>query len=164
MEANSQTIEIPLLIVGSGPAALVIAKVVSGRGLPSLVVGHQATDNAEPVVLDSESIEILEPHGVLSVLRPYATAQDPFTITPLAFENALKHHCVADMLVTVYDRMHIDEADMSNGGLQGGLTDGNTTWGIYADAFVDVSEFSVDLNTAVHQAAAFGNELMSNIT
>jgi len=44
------------------------------------------------------------------------------------------------------------------------LTDGNTTWGIYADAFVDVSEFSVDLNTAVHQAAAFGNELMSNIT
>ncbi|MED6303747.1 MAG: FAD-dependent monooxygenase, partial [Actinomycetota bacterium] len=106
MTHNVQTIATPLLIVGRGPAALVIAKVVSGRGLPCLVVGHETLENAESVMLDPESLEILEPHGVLAVLRPYAAAQDPFTITPLAFENGLKHHCVADMLITVYDDMY----------------------------------------------------------
>ncbi|MED5361121.1 MAG: hypothetical protein VX760_01095 [Actinomycetota bacterium] len=164
MGSNLQTIETPLLIVGCGPAALVIAKVVSGRGLPCLIVGHEAQNGAPPVTLDSESLEILEPHGVLSVLRPYAVAQNPFTITPLAFENGLKHHCVADMLITVYDDMRFKEATQSEGGIRGELTDGSSTWEIHADAFADVSDFSVDLNHAVHQAAAFGNQLMANIT
>ena len=164
MTHNVQTIETPLLIVGRGPAALVIAEVVSGRGLPCLVVGHETLENAESVMLDPESLEILEPHGVLAVLRPYAAAQDPFTITPLAFENGLKHHCVADMLITVYDDMYINETTTSDRGFRGGLTDGRNSWEIRADAFVDVSEFSIDLNTAVHQAAAFGNKLVSTIT
>ena len=38
MGNNLQTIETPLLIVGCGPAALEIAKVVSGRVLPCLIV------------------------------------------------------------------------------------------------------------------------------
>ena len=164
MGGNPQTLETPRRIVGPGPAALVIAKVVSGRGLPCLIVGHEAADNTEPVALDPESVAILEPHGVLAVLRPYAVAQNPFTIASLAFENALKHHCVADMLVTVYDDMYVNEASTTAGGLQGELTDGRNTWEIRADAFVDVSEFSIDLNDAVLQAAAFGNELMSTIT
>jgi hypothetical protein len=164
MGTNPQTIETPLLIVGPGPAALVIAKVVSGRGLPCLIVGHEAADNTEPVALDPESVAILEPHGILAVLRPYAAAQNPFTIASLAFENALKHHCVADMLVTVYDDMHVNEASTTAGGLHGELTDGRITWKIQADAFVDVSKFSIELNDAVHQAAAFGNQLMSTIT
>ena len=164
MGGNPQTIETPLLIVGSGPAALVIAKVVSGQGLPCLIVGHEAVDNTEPVALDPESVAILEPHGVLAVLRPYAAAQNPFTITSLAFENALKHHCVADMLVTVYDDMYVNEAGTTTTDFRCELTDGRNTWEIQADAFVDVSEFSIDLNDAIHQAAAFGNELMSTIT
>ena len=57
-----------------------------------------------------------------------------------------------------------NDASTTAGGLQGELTDGRNTWEIRADAFVDVSEFSIDLNDAVHQAAAFGNELMSTIT
>src|SRR5687768_4057420 len=98
-------IHTPLLVVGGGPAALVAAKVASGWGRPCLLVGHHPHDDPGPTVLDPRSESILERHGVLGVLRPHATAQDPFTITGLVFEQALKHHCVADTLITVYDGM-----------------------------------------------------------
>ena len=63
----------------------------------------------------------------------------------------------------LYD-MYVNEAGTTTTGFHCELTDGRNTWEIQADAFVDVSKFSIDLNDAIHQAAAFGNELMSTIT
>ena len=34
-------VDTPLLVVGSGPAALVVAKVAGGRGQPCLLAGYE---------------------------------------------------------------------------------------------------------------------------
>jgi len=158
-------IETPLLIIGNGPAALVAAKVLSGSGLTSLVAGHEPRDDVEPVELDDESLAILEPHGVLGVLRPYASTQEPFTIAPLFFEQGLKHHCIADMLVTVYDDMVFTptstSTDHDRGGRFGRLDGAGSSWEIKAGAFLDVSTYPVDLNQSIHQAAAFSRALLA---
>lgn len=156
-------IDTPLLIVGHGPAALVAAKVASAAGLPCLVAGHEIVKDTEPVVLDQRSIDILEPHGVLGVLRPYATAQDPFTIEPAMFEAGLKHHCVADMLITVFDGMSLVESGPTSDGhgIVGILTDGRGRWELRADAYLDASQLAAELNDAIHDAATFSNKLLS---
>ena len=143
---------------------MVAAKVVSGHGLPCLVAGHKSLEDASPVELDQKSLAILEPHGVLSVLRPYATSQEPFTITSLAFENGLKHHCVADMLVTVFDNMSLEDAVAYGDGVRGKLTDGLKIWDLEADAFLDVNALSSDLNGAIHDGATFGERLVKAIS
>lgn len=172
-------IETPLLIIGHGPAALVAAKVLSGSGLTSLVAGHAPRDDVEPVELDDESLAILEPHGVLGVLRPYASTQEPFTIAPLLFEQGLKHHCVADMLITVYDDMIFTPTSTSNptdhdrggrtgsgsgagsGSVVGRLDGAGSSWETRADAFLDVGSYPADLNQSIHQAAAFSRSLLA---
>lgn len=156
-------IDTPLLIIGRGPAALVAAKVVSGAGMTSLVAGHEPVDDLEPVVLDERSLSILEPNGVLGVLRPYAAAQDPFTIAPTLFEQGLKHHCVADMLITVYDGMSLEEAEANGDGVTGRLTDGRSSWEIEADSLFDVAGLPTELNEAIHAAAAFGHRLLARL-
>ena len=156
-------IDVPLLIVGHGPAALVAAKVLSGSGLTSLIAGHEPLDLLEPVVLDQQSVAVLEPHGVLGVLRPYAASQYPFTIVPNLFEQGLKHHCVVDMLITVYDGMSLIETIPDGVAITGVLTDGRSRWPIRADTFLDVSHMSTNLNAAIHEAAAFATELRARI-
>lgn len=156
------TIDTPLLLVGHGPTALVAAKVLSGAGLPCLIAGHEVVPDSEPVVLDDQSLSILEPHGVLGVLRPYASTQDPFTIAPEMFEAGLKHHCVADMLITVFDGMRLVDHSSAGVGIDGVLTDERSRWNLHADAYLDVADLDVaDLNGAIHQAAAFGGKLLS---
>ena len=153
-------IHTPLLVVGRGPAALVAAKVASGWGLPCLLVSHQPHDDPEPTVLDRRSRSILERHGVLGVLRPHATAQDPFTITGLAFEQVLKHHCVADTLITVYDGMSVGDVRPEGGGVTGVLTDGRRTWDVHVDAYLDVSAFPAELDGAIRCAAEYSDRLV----
>ena len=157
------SIDIPLLIVGHGPGAVVAAKVVSGQGLPCLIAGHESLNDLEPVVLDDESLAILEPNGVLGVLRPYAAAQDPFTIAPHFFEDGLKHHCVADMLITVFDGMSFESGQFEDSAVGGVLTDGRTRWDLHADAFLDVGTLSTELNETIAQAAAFSTELLADL-
>ena len=163
------TIDTPLLIAGQGPASLVVAKLVSGHGLPSLIVDHEPFEAQEPVVLDDDSLAVLEPHGVLGVLRPYATVQDPFTIQPLLFEQGLKHHCVVDMLVTVFDQMTPTGLQPEGTGLLGALSDGDGDgrWEVRADAFFDASEHRGyqpgELNEAIHAGAAFADRLLSTL-
>lgn len=160
-------IETPLLIIGHGPAALVAAKVLSGAGATSLVAGHVPRDDTMPVELDAESLAILEPHGVLGVLRPYASIQDPFTIAPLSFEQGLKHHCVADMLITVYDEMTFTPAPTATGhdrpAGSGRLDGAGSSWEVTAHAVLDVSAYPRDLNRSIHQAAAFGRALLATL-
>lgn len=153
-------IDTPLLIVGRGPGALVTAKVVSGRGLACLVVGHEPLDGEEPAVLDDRSQAILERHGVLGVLRPYAASQAPFAIAPRRFEQALKHHCVADTLVTVYDGMEVRDLAPDGSGVSGVVTDGQRTWRLHADAHLDVDGWPTALNDAIRRAASFGDALL----
>lgn len=74
------TIDTPVLILGHGPAALVLAKTASGRGLPTLVAGHEPIDAGPAVELSRDALDALAPHGVIDVLRPYATIQEPFAI------------------------------------------------------------------------------------
>lgn len=158
------SIDTPLLIEGHGPGALVAAKVASGRGLACLVAGHEPVDDDRPVVLDDESVAVLEPHGVLGVLRPYASAQAPFTITPALFERGLKHHCVADMLVTVYDRLWVEDRRPEADRLAAVLTDGRTRWDLRADAHLDAATMPVELNGAIHGAAQFATAVVDRIS
>lgn len=174
------TIATRLLLLGSGPAPLVAAKTAAGRGLPCVLVGHELVDDVEPVTLDEEALDVLRPNGVLDVLRPYAAAQEPFAIAPLHFEQTLKHHCVADMLVTVYDRMWFeldgdsDEAADADGPIAGSLTDGSSRWPVTTDAVFDPGltvsglgpaagassdSIPVDLNTAILRGARFAEAL-----
>ena len=64
-------IDTPLLVVGRGPAALVVAKVAAGYGLACLLVGHEVTGGDSAVALDAGAVATLERHGVLDILRPY---------------------------------------------------------------------------------------------
>ena len=153
------SIDTPLLIVGHGPAALVTAKVVAGRGRPCLLADHRPIEDTEPVVLDDPSLAALEPNGVLGVLRPYAAAQDPFTIAPLLFEQGLKHHCVADMLVTVFDELAVEDLVTSDSGASATLTDGRSRWAVAADALIDLRGFEGDLNDAIHHGAELADQL-----
>lgn len=155
------TIDTPLLIVGKGPAALMVAKLVSGAGLASLLAGHESLNQQEPVTLDERSLTILEPDGVLGVLRPYATSQKPFAIAPDLFENGLKHHCVADMLITVYDGMSVAEVKKGSLSTTALMSDGRSQWNIRADAFFDAGHVSTNLNSAIHDAAAFASRLLA---
>ncbi len=175
------TIDTPLLIAGRGPAGLVVAKLVSGHGMPSLIVDHEPLDADEPVVLDAVSLAVLEPHGVLGVLRPYASGQDPFTISPALFEQGLKHHCVVDMLVTVYDGMVPAELVRRDGtgvgdgvgvspgdrAVTGVLSDGKSRWEVKADAYFDASEHDGGqpgaLNAAIHAASRFAEQLLAQL-
>jgi hypothetical protein len=157
-------IDTPLLIVGSGPGALVVAKVASGWGLSSLVAGHEPLGGEDPVALDADTIEVLSPHGVLDVLRPYLSAAEPPAITPAAFEEVLKHHCVVDMNITVYDGMTLVDDERRDAGVSGVLTDGRSRWDVVADAFVDASTLPTELNAAIAAGARLAREVLASRT
>jgi len=149
-------IDIPLLVVGRGPGALVVAKVAAGYGLACLLVGHDVGDDDRPVPLDADAAAALERHGLLGILQPYLDAVAPPTITPRAFEEVIKHHCVADLNVTVYDQMAVVERTPVGPGLRGVLTDGTSRWDVSADLFVDATLLPADLSAAITAGAAAG--------
>jgi hypothetical protein len=157
-------IDTPLLIVGPGPAPLVVAKVASGWGLQSLVAGHEPLGDEDPVELDTEAIAVLSPHGVLDVLRPYLAAAEPPAIAPAVFEEVLKHHCVVDMNITVYDGMTLVDAEQRGKGVGGVLTDGRSRWDIVADAFVDGTTLPTELNAAIAAGARLAREVLGRRT
>jgi hypothetical protein len=177
-------IDTPLLVVGRGPAALVVAKVAAGYGLACVLVG-QETAGAEiagddgsaaeitgaeitgaeitddqiagadnPVALDAVAMAELERHGLVDVLRPYFASMNPPAIAPRAFEEVIKHHCVADLNVTVYDQMAVVDRHPVGRGVTGVLTDGTSRWDVRADAFVDADELSTELSAAVTAGVA----------
>ena len=155
-------IDTPLLIVGPGPATLVVAKVASGWGLQSLVAGHQPLDGDEPVTLDPEAVAVLAPHGVFDVLRPYLASVEPPSIGPRTFEEALKHHCVADMNVTVYDGIElVERTPRGPHGVAGVLSDGRARWEVLADAYVDAADLPTTLPDAITFAARRAAEVMA---
>lgn len=153
-------IETPLLIVGRGAAALVVAKLAGGHGLPCMLAGHEVVGDDVPVALDADDVAVLTRHGLVAVLRPYFATLDPVTIAPRAFEEVVKHHCVADPNVTVYDDVEVIERVASGSGLRGVLTDGTSRWELTADCFVDADLLPSSLPAAVTAGAAALHELL----
>lgn len=147
-------IDTPLLITGGGPAALVVARIASAHSISSIVAGHAPADGSEPVALDAASVEALG--DSLGILRPYLAVADPPTIDPAVFEHVLKHHCVADMNVTVYDGMELVDGD----GTDGVLADNRSRFDVTADAHVDAAALPVELNAAIAAAARAVDQLL----
>ena len=147
-------IDTPLLVVGQGPGPLVVAKVAAGLGLACLLAGHEPTGDERAVALTAEAAAVLERHGLLDVLRPYLEGADPVTLSPRAFEEVIKHHCVADLNVMVYDGMTLVEPVADGDGLRGVLTDGSGHWDVHADHFVDGASMPRDLSAAIVEGAA----------
>lgn len=154
-------IDTALLVVGHGPGALLVGKLASGRGLGSVIAGHVITGGDEPEPLDDVAVAVLTPHGVFDVLRPYLASHHPVSISPAAFEEVLKHHCVADMNTTVYDGLELVEAQPTpEGGVTGVLTDGRSRWPVRADAYVDASSLPRELSAAVAAASELANAIV----
>jgi hypothetical protein len=147
-------IDTPLLVVGRGPAALVVAKLAAGRGIPCLLAGHEVLGDDAPTELDDAAVEVLARHGVLDVLRPHLTALAPVTITTRDFEEVVKHHCVADLNVTVYDEVDVVDRQLGDDGGEAVLTDGTSRWELHADRFVDAGRLPSALAAAIVAGAA----------
>ncbi len=157
-------IDTALLVVGTGPGALLVGKLASGRGLGSVIAGHEIMGDDDPAPLSDEAVAILTPHGVFDVLRPYLASHHPVAIEPAAFEEVLKHHCVADMNTTVYDGLQLVEAEPTEGGgVRGVLTDGRSRWPVTADAFVDAASLPTELSAAVTAAAEVANAIVDQV-
>jgi hypothetical protein len=154
-------IETPLLVVGHGPAAVVVAKVAAGWGLPCMLVGHEVVGDDTPVPLDAGAVAELTACAVLDILRPYFYSVDPPTITPRAFEDVLKHHCVADFNVTVYDRMTVIERVVAGRGLRAVMTDGRARWDLTADMFIDAALLPRALPAAITAGAATARDVLA---
>jgi hypothetical protein len=154
-------IDTPLLVVGKGPGALVVAKIAAGWGLPCTLVGHEVVGDDTPVVLGADAVAELTPHGVLDILRPYLDAVDRPAIRPRAFEEVLKHHCVADFNVTVYDRMNVVDRVVDGRGIRAVMTDGKARWDITADTFVDAASLPTALSDAITAGAATVREVLA---
>jgi hypothetical protein len=156
-------IDTPLLVVGRGPAALVVAKVAAGHGLACLLVGHEATGGDTAVPLDASAVAQLERHGLLDILRPYLEAIDPPSLSPLSFEEVVKHHCVADLNVTVYDRMTVVDRQPVGDGIRGVLTDGTSRWDLSADRFIDAARLPGTLSAAITAGTAMAVEVLAAV-
>ena len=166
-------IDVPVLVVGGGPAALVATKVAGGWGLSTLLVGHVpivGADEHDPVALDPEAVAVLEVPGILNILRPYLSAVTPPTITTADFEDVVKHHCVVDMNVTVYDAMEFvltgpapgdPDGTGNGGGVVGVLTDGRARWDVRADTLIDTSTSPRALSDAVRAGGAAAQALLA---
>jgi hypothetical protein len=153
-------IETALLVVGGGPAALVVAKVAGACGQPCLLVGPAGPAGPAgpvdhvPVALGAAAIAVLETHGLLDVLRPHLASVAPWAIAPTELEEVLKQHCVADLNVTVYDGVTVVERVLDGRGLRGVLTDGRSRWDLAAEVFVDADVLPRALPDAITAGAA----------
>ena len=157
------SIDTPLLIIGGGIAALVIGQIVSDASLSSLIVGHKALSGDEAVELDQDSIALLQPHGVLNVLNPYAVSQEPLIISQVVFEKVLKHHCVVNMNITVYDDMELLDLTAEDQGAAATLSDGKTQWQVHADRLIDTSQLPKDINGAIKAGAALAQDILTSL-
>ena len=111
-------IDTPLLVIGRGPAGA--RRRQGGQRLRAAEPASPATRRSAATsrsLLDAAAVAVLTPHGVFDVLRPYLARSSRRAIAPVVFEEVLKHHCVADMNVTVYDGLElVERATRGTGG------------------------------------------------
>ena len=151
----------PLLVLGSGPAGLVAAKVAGACGQPCLLVGHEITSDDAPVELDETAVGVLEEYGLLDVLRPHLLTTRPPTVVPCDFEHVLKQHCVADLNVNVYDRFGIVDRAVRGRALHGVLSDGTSRWELVADTWIDAGALAASMPAAIPAGAIAARSAMA---
>ena len=154
-------IDTPLLIVGGGPAALIAGTVASGYSMGSLIVGHEPVCPEEPVRLEAEVLEILKPHGVINVLLPYADSTEPVVIKASVFEQVLKHHCVVNMNITLYDVMLVSDLCCGKKRANATISDGLTQWSVKADRLLNTAHLPIELNGAIREGARLAKSLIA---
>jgi 2-polyprenyl-6-methoxyphenol hydroxylase-like FAD-dependent oxidoreductase len=83
-QANSPTIETPVLIVGGGPVGLALAADLGWRGAPCLVVeqGEGPADHPRATAINARSMEFMRRWGVAEAVRK-ASAPEDFPHTAL---------------------------------------------------------------------------------
>ncbi len=154
-------IDTPLLIVGGGPAALIVGTIASGYSMGSLIVGHEPVCPDASVELAEDVLEILKPHGVINVLLPYADSTDPVLIKASVFEQVLKHHCVVNMNITLYDGMALSNVRREGEGASAIISDGETQWFVKADRLLDTHEIPRELNAAIRKGAHLAESIVA---
>ena len=150
---------------------MIVAKVVSAASMGSLVIGHQALNDGQIVELSDASLEVLKPQGVINILRPYANCISPFSIAADKFEQVLKHHCVVNMNITVYDGMTISlpvtspisSLSHTDQGVAVKLMDAHSEWSVNADRMVNTANLPQDLNGAIVEGAAIAGKILHNL-
>jgi hypothetical protein len=154
-------IDIPVLVVGHGPAPLTVAKMLSGRGVPCLLAGHRVGRETVPTPLGPAAVEVLKDYGLLDILYPYLDRNGAsVTISPDIYENVVKHHCVADVNVTVYDEVTIVDRFAGPSGVEAVMTHGRSRWEVHASQLVDGSDLPASLPEAIVTAADLVNRLL----
>jgi hypothetical protein len=155
-------IDVPVLVVGQGPAPLTVAKMLAGRGVLCLLAGHTVLPDAAPAALGSSAIDVLKAHGLLEILHPYLDHDGTsVAISPEVYENVIKHHCVADINVIVYDEVDIVDRLVGSSGVDAVMTQGRSRWQVHAAALVDGSDLPASLSDAIVTAAALVDRLLN---
>lgn len=155
-------IDVPVLVVGHGPAPVTVAKMFAGRGVPCLLAGHDVLPEAAPATLGSAAVDALRAFGLLDILRPYLDCTGgSATIPSDIYENVIKHHCVADLNVTVYDDVEIVDRRTGPSGVEAVMTHGRSRWEVRAAQLVDGSGLPTSLPDAIVSAADLVNRLLS---
>ncbi len=132
-------------------------------GLKSLLVGCEPSSDDTPVALDAQSLAVLTPHGVLNVLQPYLSAGDPPAIAPALFEGVLKHHCVVDMNITVYDDFSWETHERRGDGCVGRLRSGPTEIDVLADAHIDTGHLPRSLPDGIRAGARAAEGVLAGL-
>jgi hypothetical protein len=135
---------------------------LAGRGVACLLAGHTARPEAEPAALGPAAVDALEAFGLLDVLQPYLDRTGAsVTISPDIYENVVKHHCVADINVIVYDDVDIVERVAGPAGVEAVMTHGRSRWDVRASELVDGADLPDSLPEAIVAAADLVNGLLS---
>jgi hypothetical protein len=154
-------INVPVLVVGHGPAPLTVAKMLSGCGVLCLLAGHAVLPRSSPAALGSSAMDVLREHGFLDILHPYLDRYGTsMTISPGTYENVVKRHCVADVNVIVYDEVEIIDRLVGVSGVEAVMTDGRSGWKVRASELVDGSDLPTSLPDAIVAAADLVNRLL----
>ena len=157
-------IEVPAVVVGRGPAPLTVAKMLAGQAIPCLLAGHEPAGNVAPVPLGDAAIATLKQHRVYDVLLPYVGRGPSPAMSSDDYEDVLKHHCVADVNVTVYDAVAVVERRSDRAGVvEAVLTDGRSRWDLRARRLVDGDSLPVALPEAIVAAATLVNEMVFDL-
>jgi hypothetical protein len=135
---------------------------LAGRGVPCLLAGHAVLPEVAPATLGRSEVEALQGYGLLDILNPYLVSNGgSATISPEVYENVIKHHCVADVNVTVYDDVAIVDRRAGPSAVEAVMTHGRSRWEVRASQLVDGSELPSALPDAIAASADLVARLLS---
>lgn len=146
-------LRIDVLVLGDGPGPVLAAQMLATRGIRCLLADHAPADDSRPVRLTEASLATLEANGLLGAVRRCATAGSPLAISPAALGGLVMRHCVADVCVTVYDRLRPSAVAVDgDGAVVAILTDDRRSWDVQAAELLDARSWPADPEGAIAAA------------